>query len=111
DGRRPSEVPAGPASPPSAARVLGLRTRAWSADRARLQWERALGGTLVHATERELIFRWRPSPMRIVAEVAPDSAEGPVAIDLGPDRDLGLPAGPVAPLGTVFRVDANTPEL
>ena len=82
-GRRPWEVPAGPPSPPSAVRVLGLRTRAWSAERARLQWERALGGVLIHATERELILRWPPSPMRIVAEIAPDSAEGPVAIDLG----------------------------
>jgi methylmalonyl-CoA/ethylmalonyl-CoA epimerase len=110
-GRRPWEVPAGPPSPPRAARVLGLRTRAWSAERARFQWERALGGALVHATERELVFRWPPSPMRIVAEIAPDSAEGPMAIDLGPGRDPGLPAGSVAPLGTVFRVDARAPEL
>ena len=76
-----------------------------------LQWERALGGTLAHAAEGELVFRWPGSPMRIVAEIAPDLEEGPVAIDLGPGRDPGLPAGPVAPLGTVFRVDTRTPEL
>ena len=109
-GRRPREVPPGPAAAPQA-RVLGLRTRARSVERARLQWERALGGTLAHATEGELVFRWAGSPMRIVAEIAPDLEEGPVAIDLGPGRDPGLPAGPVEPLGTAFRVDTRTPEL
>jgi len=104
-GRRPWEVPAGPAAAVPPARVLGLRTRARSADRARLQWEQGLGGTLVHATHGELIFRWPPSPMRIVAEIAPDSEEGPVAIELGPDRDVGLPGGPIAPLGTTFTID------
>jgi methylmalonyl-CoA/ethylmalonyl-CoA epimerase len=110
-GRRPQEVPAGPAAPPPPIRVLGLRTRARAADRARLLWERALRGVLIHAGEHELVFRWPGSPMRIVAEIAPHSEEGPLAIDLGPGRDVGLPAGPVPPLGTVFRVDTRTPEL
>ena len=110
-GRRPWEVPPGPAAPPPAARVLGLRTQVRSAERARLQWERALGGTLAHATDGELVFRWPGSPMRIVAEIAPDLEEGPVAIDLEPGRDLGLPGGPVDPLGTTFRIDTRTPEL
>jgi len=43
--------------------------------------------------------------MRIVAEIAPDAEEGPVAIELGPERDVGLPAGPIAPLGTTFTID------
>jgi methylmalonyl-CoA/ethylmalonyl-CoA epimerase len=110
-GRRPREVPAGPDKPPSPVRVLGLRTRARSVERARLQWERALGGVLAHATEDELVFRWPGSPMRIVAEIVGDSEEGPVAIDIGPGREVGLPAGPVEPLGTAFRVDARTTEL
>ena len=110
-GRRPWEVPESPAAAPLAVRVLGLRTRARSAERARLQWERALGGFLVHATEGELVFRWTRSPMRIVAEIVPDSEEGPLAIDLEPGRDVGLPAGPIEPLGTVFQVDSQTPEL
>jgi methylmalonyl-CoA/ethylmalonyl-CoA epimerase len=124
-GRRPWEVPEGPAAPPPAVSVLGLRTRARSGDRARLLWEHALGGTRAHATERELVFRWPGSPMRIVAEIVPDapglpgspwspgspgSDEGPVAIDLGPGRDPGLPAGPVPPLGTEFWIDTRTPE-
>ncbi|HEY7141258.1 MAG TPA: VOC family protein [Methylomirabilota bacterium] len=110
-GRRPWEVPRGPAPPPPAVRVLGLRARVRSADRARRQWERALGGRLAHATDRELLFRWPSSPMRIVAEIAPGSEEGPAAIDLAPGRDVGLAAGPVDPLGTAFRVDTHTPEL
>lgn len=110
-GRRPWEVPPGPAAQPPAARVLGLRTQVRSAERARLQWERALGGTLAHATDGELVFRWPGSPMRIVAEIAPDLEEGPVAIDLEPGRDLGLPGGSVDPLGTTFRIDTRTPEL
>jgi catechol 2,3-dioxygenase-like lactoylglutathione lyase family enzyme len=110
-GRRPWEVPAGPAAPPAAVRVLGLRTRARTAERARLQWERALDGTLAHTLAGELVFRWPGSPMRIVAEVAPDAEEGPVAIDLGPEREVQLPSGPAPPLGTAFRVDTRTPEL
>jgi methylmalonyl-CoA/ethylmalonyl-CoA epimerase len=107
-GRRPREVPAGPPAPPVAACVLGLRTRARSAERARLLWERALGGTPARAREGELVFRWPGSPMRIVTEVRPDAEEGPVAIDLGPAPSgpgVPVPSGPVSPLGTVFRVD------
>jgi methylmalonyl-CoA/ethylmalonyl-CoA epimerase len=106
-GRRPWEVPPGPPVPSTAARVLGLRTRARSAERARLQWESALGGTLAQAAEDQLVFRWTGSPMRIVAEIAEDAEEGPVAIELAPEPPLpeGLPPGPVPPLGTVFVVD------
>src|SRR5215813_7345387 len=110
DGRRPWEVPSGPAEPPPAVRVLGLRTRVRTAERARGQWERALGGTLTHATGVELIFRWPPSPMRIVTEIAPDGDEGPLAIDLAPGRDLGLPGGPLPLLGTTFVVDRRLTE-
>ncbi len=109
-GRRPHEVPAGPPSPPPPVRVLGLRTRAQSVERARLQWERALGGVLAHATERELVFRWPGSPMRIVAEIARDAEEGPVGIDLAPGREVALLDGPVGPLRTAFRVDTRTAE-
>ncbi|HEX2501104.1 MAG TPA: VOC family protein [Methylomirabilota bacterium] len=110
-GRRPWEVPEGPASPPPPARVLGLRTQARSATRARLLWEYALGGALAHELPAELVFRWPGSSMRIVSEIAPDSEEGPIAIDLAPGGDPGLAAGPVAPLGAAFRVDTHTAEL
>jgi hypothetical protein len=49
--------------------------------------------------------------MRIAVEIAPDAEEGPVAIDLAPGRDAGLPAGPIPAMGAVFRVDTRTPEL
>jgi hypothetical protein len=110
-GRRPWEVPEGPAAHPLPARVLGLRMRARSTDRARLLWEHALGGALAQELPDALVYRWPGSPMRIVAEVAPELVEGPIAIDLAPGRDPGLAAGPVAPLGTAFRVDTRTPEL
>ena len=110
-GRRPWEVPPGPAEPPAAARVLGLRTRVRSVERARVQWERALGGTLAHATAEELVFRWPGSPMRIVTEIQPDAEEGPLAIELAPGPPPpALPPGPVPPLGTVFLVDQRSPE-
>jgi hypothetical protein len=50
--------------------------------------------------------------MRIVAEIAPDAEEGPVAIELGPEPAVpgGLPSGPVAPLGAVFVVPQRRPE-
>ena len=111
-GRRPWEVPTGPAEPPAAARVLGLRTRARSVERARIQWEQALGGTLVQAPAGELVFRWPGSPMRIVVEIRPDAEEAPLAIELGPEPPLPvrLPPGPVPPLGTVFLVDRRQTE-
>ena len=115
-GPGPWEVPSGPAAPPPPVRVLGLRTRARSAERARTQWERALGGTLAHAAAGELVFRWPGSPMRIAVDVvpdapdAPDGNEGPVAVELGPMPAIALPAGPIAPLGAAFRVDRDRPE-
>lgn len=111
---RPWEVPAGPPDPPPPARVLGLRLRARSAERARTQWERALGGVTREGPDGLLVFRWPESPMRLAVEVAPDAEEGPVAIELGPERtDLAttLPAGPIAPLGTTFTIDRRTAEL
>jgi methylmalonyl-CoA/ethylmalonyl-CoA epimerase len=112
-GRRPWEVPPGPAAPPPA-RVLGLRLRARSAERARVQWLRALGGVERPGPDGALAFRWPGSPMRLVVEVVPDAEEGPVAIELGPERaDLegALPVGPASLLGTTFVVDRRTPEL
>jgi hypothetical protein len=66
---------------------------------------------VAHATDRELVFRWPGSPMRIVAEIARDADEGPLGIDLAPGGDVALPDGLVEPLGTVFRVDGRTAHL
>jgi methylmalonyl-CoA/ethylmalonyl-CoA epimerase len=108
-GPRPWKVPAGPPAPPAPARVLGLRTRARSAERARVQWESALGGSVASAVAGELVFRWPGSPMRIVVEIASDGEEGPEAIELGPTPEVALPAGPIAPLGTTFVIDRREP--
>jgi methylmalonyl-CoA/ethylmalonyl-CoA epimerase len=109
-GPRPWEVPAGPPAPPLPVRVLGLRMRARTAERARVQWEGALGGTLARETAGELVFGWPGSPMRIVVDVAPDAEEGPTVIEIGPTPAVVLPAGPIAPLGTTFVVDRSPPE-
>jgi methylmalonyl-CoA/ethylmalonyl-CoA epimerase len=106
---RPWKVPAGPPAPPPTVRVLGLRTRARSAERARSQWERALGGTLAHSPAGDLVFRWPGSPMRIAVDVVADAEEGPTVIELGPTPAVVLPAGPIAPLGTRFAVDRSPP--
>jgi methylmalonyl-CoA/ethylmalonyl-CoA epimerase len=110
-GHRPWEVPPGPADPPRPARVLGLRMRARSAERARRQWERALGGTVVAASPGTLVFRWPASPMRLVVDVAPGAEEGPVAVELGPEPGIAPPAGRLSALGTAFTVDVRTADV
>ena len=91
--------------------MLGLRTRARSAERARTQWERALGGTVTQAEAGELVFRWPRSPMRIAVDVVPDALEeGPTVIEIGPVPTVALPPGPIAPFGATFGVDRNRPE-
>jgi methylmalonyl-CoA/ethylmalonyl-CoA epimerase len=107
DVRRPWAVPPGPTAPPPSARVLGLRMRARSAERARTQWERALGGTIAAGSGDTLVFRWPGAPMRVAVEIAPGADEGPVAVELGPEPPVTLPPGPVARLGTAFVVDAR----
>lgn len=110
-GRRPWEVPPGPPGPPAPARVLGLRLRARSAERARTQWERALAGTVVAGSPETLVFRWPASPMRLVVDVVPGAEEGPVAVEIGREPAVALPPGPVARLGTVFVVDTQAAGL
>lgn len=93
--------PAPPGVPPPPVTVLGLRTRARSAERARTQWASALGGAGETAGDA-LVFRWPASPMRIRVVVDPGAEEGPVAIEVASDRALGLPAGPYPGLGAAF---------
>jgi hypothetical protein len=45
--------------------------------------------------------------MRITVAIAADGEEGPVAIELGPAPAVGLPEGPLAPLGAAFVVDRD----
>ncbi|MGH7354624.1 MAG: VOC family protein [Candidatus Rokuibacteriota bacterium] len=95
------QPPPGPASAPPAASVLGLTMRVRSRERALAQWRDVL---LAEIEEREgaLIFRWPPSPMRLVVEIDPLADEGPLAIDLAADRPVALPSGPQPVLGATF---------
>src|SRR5688572_28973624 len=83
--RRPFPAPPGPAAPPPPATVVGLLTRARSAERAETQWGRVLEGRREDAGGR-LVYRWPDSPMRVAVEVDPAAEEGPVAIELASAR-------------------------
>jgi methylmalonyl-CoA/ethylmalonyl-CoA epimerase len=99
--RRRWEAPPGPANPPPAVTVLGLRMSAHSRERALTQWARVLQGEASEAGG-QLVFRWPGSPMRIAVEVDPARDEGPLAIEVMSPRALALPAGPHPVLGAVF---------
>jgi len=93
--------PPAPAEVPAAARMVGVRLRAHSESRARLQWEELLGGAC-RARGPELEFRWPESPLRVVVEVDPVSPEGTRAVEVAADRPLSLPEGPHPLLGVPF---------
>jgi len=99
---RPWEVPSGPASAPPAVTVLGLRMRARSRERARVQWHSVLQGECAEGAGGELTVRWPGSPMRIVVEIDPAREEGPLAIELASRHALVLPAGPHPLFGATF---------
>jgi methylmalonyl-CoA/ethylmalonyl-CoA epimerase len=101
-GRRRWVAPPGPANPPPPVTVLGLRLRARSRERAETQWARVLGGEASPGADGALVYRWPGSPMRIVVEIDPTRAEGPMAIELESGRALALSAGPHPVLGAVF---------
>jgi hypothetical protein len=95
-------APPGPADPPPAVTIVGLRTRARSAERADVQW-----GQILEARRGEasggLVYRWPGSPLRIAVDVDPATEEGPVAIEYTTPRPVVLPGGPHPVLGAVFR--------
>ena len=100
--RPPFVAPPGPAQPPPAVTVLGLRTRARTAERAHTLWGAVLQG---HRAEvaGALVYRWPGSPMRIAVELDPGADEGAVAVELAADRAGGLAETLHPVLGTVFR--------
>ncbi len=99
---RPWEAPAGPASPPPAVTVLGLRMSARSRERARAQWESILNAERAEGPGGTLVFRWPGSPMRIAVEIDPGRDEGPLAIEIATERALAVAAGPHPVLGAAF---------
>jgi len=84
----PGDIPPGlPGAPPSV-RILGLRMRAHSRERALTLWRDILQAVIGEGPGGGLTFRWPGSPMRILMEVDPTAAEGPLAVELASGRGL-----------------------
>jgi methylmalonyl-CoA/ethylmalonyl-CoA epimerase len=96
------DPPPGPPAPPPPVRLLGLRMRVRSTERARLLWERVLEGECLAQPEGTLVCRWPGSPLCLVIEVAPGAVEGPLAIEFAAGRPVPLPRGPHPVLGVAF---------
>jgi methylmalonyl-CoA/ethylmalonyl-CoA epimerase len=95
-------LPAGPLDPPPPVRILGLRLRARSHERARVQWESVLEGSPVGSTDGRLIYRWPGSPLRLLVEIHPSQDEGPVCVEFAAERKVVLPPGRHPILGAVL---------
>src|SRR5437773_1395516 len=93
--RAPLDVP-----PPVA--IVGLRMRARSRERARTQWVTILQGQEAEAQDLSVIYTWPRSPLRIAVEIDATREEGPLAIEIGGERALGIPKGRHPVLGAVF---------
>jgi hypothetical protein len=104
--RRPFAAPPGPADPPAAVTVLGLRTRARSAERANTLWSAVLQGRRTEAGG-VLVYHWPGSTMRIAVELDAGADEGPVAVEFASARPVDLPEMPHPTLGTAFRRGAS----
>lgn len=73
-------APPGPADPPPAVTLVGLRTTARSLERAEVQWSGLLGG---RATREDggVVYRWPGSPLRIAVDLDATGEEGAIAIE------------------------------
>jgi len=92
-GEPPAEVPPGVTDPPAPVRLLGLRLRARTHERAIGQWRGLLGGAVEGGAASELIFRWPDSPLRLAVELDGAGDEGPIALEIASDRAVaGLEA-------------------
>lgn len=95
-------APPGPPDPPPAVTIVGLRLSARTRERARTQWEAAIGGELVEDRATHLVFRWPGAPLRIAVTIDPRAEEGPIAVEYAASREVALPSGPHPVLGAVF---------
>ncbi len=95
-----SGPPPGPA-PEEAVRIVALRMRCASAERARRQWGELLGGEC-EARGAELRFRWPDSPIAIAVDVEPGGSDRAEAIEIAGGRSLALPSGLHPALGARF---------
>jgi methylmalonyl-CoA/ethylmalonyl-CoA epimerase len=74
--------------PPPPVRVLGLRLRAQSRQRAVTQWSGVLEGAVTERPDGSLVFRWPGSPMRLAVDIQPTAPEGPVALEIAAERSI-----------------------
>jgi catechol 2,3-dioxygenase-like lactoylglutathione lyase family enzyme len=94
-------APAGPANPPPPVRIVGLRTRARSEERARRQWSMLLHGD-AHREDDMLVYRWPQSPLAIAVEIDAAAEEGALQIDIVSARPLPPLDTADTALGAVF---------
>jgi hypothetical protein len=93
--------PADAGPPAGAARVIGPRLVAPSAEAARRQWSALLGGSETRDGDA-LVFAWPESPLAITVDVDASREPGPRCIEVSAALSLALPAGPAPKLGTRF---------
>lgn len=96
------EFPPSPPDPPPAVRLLGLRVRARSAERAAVLWGTVLRSVGSLRGRGEVVFEWPGSPMSITVAVDANGEEGPVSVEFGGERHVELPDGPHPVFGAVF---------
>jgi methylmalonyl-CoA/ethylmalonyl-CoA epimerase len=97
DGWDPAAAQPGP----GAARVLGPRLVARSAELARRQWSELLGGRETRS-DTGLAFAWPESPLVIHVDVDAELEPGPRQIEVSAATRLALPPGVVPELGARF---------
>ena len=84
-----------------AARVIGPRLVAASAELARRQWGELMGGRETRSGD-SLVFAWPDSPLTITIDLDAQLEPGPRCIEVAASRPLALPAGPAPKLGARF---------
>ena len=90
-----------PTDVPPPVRLLGLRLRAQSAERAHRQWAALLGGE-ASIDGGAHVYRWPGSPLRIAVDVDDTADEGPSAIEIVAARAVDALGAPAPGLGTTF---------
>jgi catechol 2,3-dioxygenase-like lactoylglutathione lyase family enzyme len=84
------EPPPSPADAPPSVEVVGLRMRSGDREASIRQWRDVLLGELEEA-DRELVFRWPGSSMRVAVTLEEGGANESEAIEVRAERDLNLP--------------------
>ena len=96
-----ADPPDQPADPPSPVTIVGLRMRSGDAAEVQRQWGELLGGEVAETSDG-LVFRWSGSPMRVAVTIEDGALNEAVSIEVQTTRNLDLPSGPHAAIGTRF---------